>query len=105
MMHASSKDSQPALATERVISGQIDDCVLADERADDQRRQQFPEMVNVPNGVAEESVIVRKVTITDRIAGDDQISNVAMPDRQDPSGDQEAKGLKTRLGENGREGQ
>ena len=70
MVHARSKNSQASLAAQRVIARQNDGRVFADERVDDQGRQQFPKLVNVPDGMAEETMVVGEVTEMHRVAGD-----------------------------------
>ena len=79
MVHAGSKDSQSSFTAQRVVARENDDGILADQRVDDQLSEQLPEMVNVPNGLRKESVIVGKVPVGSRTAGNDQVGNVAMP--------------------------
>ena len=98
MMHACSENPQASLAAESVVAGQTKDRVFANERADDQFRKQFPELVNIPDSLAEESVVVGKVTVVNRIAGDDQIREITMSRRGDPPGHQQTKRFKARRG-------
>lgn len=102
MVHAGSEDSQPSLATQRVIARENNDGVLADQRVDDQLGEQLPEMVDVPNGLREEAVVVGEVTVGSRVAGDDQVGDIAMACGKDPAGHQETEGLKARIGEDWR---
>ena len=71
MVHACSENPQASLAAESVVASQIDDRVFANERADDQLCKHFPELVNIPDSMAEESVVVGKVTVVNGIAGND----------------------------------
>jgi hypothetical protein len=48
VMHARPKDPQTAFATQRVIAGQHDDGVFANETIDNQLGQQSPEIVDLP---------------------------------------------------------
>ena len=64
MVHSSSKDSQSSFPAKGIIAGQNDGRVFADECLDNQARQVFPEMIDVPSGMTEEAVIVGKVTVS-----------------------------------------
>ena len=96
MVHSRSKDSQPAFATQRVIAGENNHGVFADETVDDQLGQQSPQVVDLPRGLREEPVIVREVSVADGVTGDNQVRDIAMPDRNNPAGHQQSKRLKTR---------
>ena len=102
MVHASSKNAQASFSTERIIARENDNGVLPDQRANNQLGKQFPEPIDIPNGLREESVIIREVAIAGRIAGDDQIGDIAMSSRENPAGHQKAEGLKAWMGEDGR---
>ena len=45
----------------------------------------FPKMIDFPFGMTEEPVVIREVAMADGTAGDDQISNIAMPYGNDPA--------------------
>ena len=60
-------------------------------------------MIDIPNGLAEESVVVGEVPVADRIAGNDQVGDVAMSDRKNPACHQQTKRLKAGVCENGGE--
>jgi len=61
-------------------------------------------MIDFPDRLGEESVVVAEVTVGSRVARDDQVGDVAMSRGQDPSGHQQTKRLETWLGEDGRKG-
>lgn len=86
MVHSRPKYSQAAFATQRVIAGENNDGVFADEPVDDQLRLPLPEIVDLPRGLREEPVIVREVSVVDGVTGDDQVGDIAMPYRKDPAG-------------------
>ena len=100
-MHSRSKDPQTTLATKRVISGQYDRCIRANQSSNDQLSEKFPEVIDIPNSVAKESVVIGEVPIANRIAGDDQVGDIAMPDREDPAGHQQPEGSEAGLSKNG----
>ena len=102
-MHAGAKDSQAPLATKRVVPRQDDRCVFAQQGVDDQRGEKFPEVIDIPNGLAKEPVVIGEVPIADRIARNDQVRDVATSDRKNPACHQQTKRLKAWVGENGRE--
>ena len=99
-MHTRPKDPQASLTTQSVIASKDDGRIFANEPLDYQYDKQSPKTINVPNCVREESVVVGEVTISNRIAGDDQIRDVAMPSRQYPTGHAQPKGLKAGLSKN-----
>ena len=103
VMHPRSKNAQTSLATKRVVARQRDRRVFADQAVDDQRRQQSPEVIDVPDGVTEEAVVVGEVPVADGITGDDQVGHVSMSNGENPPCHQQTKGLKAGFGENGRE--
>ncbi len=100
-MHSGPEDAQSTLATKRIVAGQEDRGVLADQSVNDQFGQQLPEVIDIPNGMREEAMVVREVSVADRVAGEYQVGHVAMSDRQNPAGHQQPKCLKARFGENG----
>jgi len=87
-MHTGAKDTQATFATKSIITSEHDDSVWPDKGFDDQLSKQPPEMVDIPDSLAEETVIVREVPIANRITGDNQIGDIAMSDRESPSGHQ-----------------
>lgn len=84
-MHAGAKDSQSSFSTERIIAGENDGGIWPDQSAHDQSGEQLPEMVDVPHGLAEESVVVREMAVGGGVAGDNQIGDIAMSSGQNPA--------------------
>jgi len=74
--------------------------VWADQSINDQRSEQFPKLTDVPGGMGEEAVVVGEVPVADRIAGNDQIRDITMSNRQDPTSHEQSKGVEARLSEN-----
>ena len=100
-MHSRSKDSQTTLATKRVISGQCDRRIRANQGSNDQLSEKFPEVIDIPNSVAKESVVIGEVPVANRIAGNDQIGDEAMSGRDNPAGHQQPEGSEAGLSKNG----
>ena len=48
-MHPNSEDPQSAFASQVVVPGEVDDCVGANERLNDQPCAQPPELITSPN--------------------------------------------------------
>ena len=88
MVHPGSKDSEASFPAEGIIAGQDDGRIFVDERLDNQDSQAFPEMVDLPSGMTKEAVIVREVPVSHGIAGHNQVGDIAMANREDPSGHQ-----------------
>ena len=88
-MHSRAEDPQTAFSTKRVIARKHDCRVSADQARDNQSGQQLPDMVDVPRGLREEPVVIREVSISNRIAGDDQVGDIAMPGRENPTSHQQ----------------
>ncbi len=91
MVHPGSKDSQSSFPAEGIIASQDDARVFAVECLDNQDSQALPQMIDVPSGITKEAVIVGEVPVSNRIAGHNQVGNVAMPNRKDPSGHHQPK--------------
>ena len=101
-MHPGSENTQAPFTAQRVIAGDYDRGILVDQATDNQYGQQLPEMINVPDGMAKEAVVIREVPVAGRVAGDNQIGNVSVSGRENPAGHQQSKRLKARIGEDWR---
>ena len=78
-MHAGTVNPQAPFSAQRIVAGQDDRRIIANERLHDQLGQKFPKLVNIPNRATEEAMIVREVPVADEVTGSDQIRDITMP--------------------------
>ena len=79
VMHAGTVNPQAPFSAQRIVAGQDDRRIIANERLHDQLGQKFPKLVNIPNRATEEAMIVREVSVADGVTGNDQIRDITMP--------------------------
>ena len=58
-------------------------------------------MIQLSHGVGEEAMVIGEVAVVDGVAGDNQIGDIAMPHRQNPTRHGQAKRGKARFGKDG----
>jgi len=75
-------------------------CIGTDQAVDDQLSEQLPKMIDVPNRLREETVVIREVVVANGVTGNNQVGNVAMPDRENSAGHQPPKSMVAELGKN-----
>ncbi len=100
MVHPDAEQRQSPLAAQGVVGREKDRRVGSTEDAHHQASQAFPQFVDLPGSLAEEAVVIGEVPVAHRVAGNDQVRDVTMAYRHNPSGHEQLKRLKTGSGKN-----
>jgi len=101
VVHAGTKQPQAPFATQCVVAGQKDHAVRANQLIDQHSSKVLPKVIDAPPGLAEEAMVVGEMAVCHGIAGDNQIGDIAVPKRQNPTCHQQLEGGETRCSENG----
>ena len=96
VVHAPAVNRQAAFAAQGIVARQLDRPARGEGRQQ-QAIQAKPQILQAPNGCAEEAMVARMVAVVGRATGEDQFGDEAWSKRETPTGKQRFEGVEAGL--------
>ena len=101
-MHPRTIDGETAFATQSIIDGQQNRSG-GTKHANDEDREKHAQVVEIPGGIAKETMESPPMSIADIAARENDVGDVSMSMRENPTGADLREGAEGWLGEDGNE--